>query len=172
MKYPIGPFISPDEITSEMIHIWIGEIESFPKMLKEAVQNLTEKQLNTPYREGGWTVRQVVHHCADSHMNSFIRFKLALTEDNPTIKGYEEAKWAEMPDYLQLPVEPSLKLLEGLHRRWVVLLKSLGPEDLKKTFFHPEKQKSIPLDQTIALYAWHGKHHLAHVKIGGELGGI
>ncbi len=170
MKYPIGPFIAPEEITSEMIQNWIEEIEIFPQTLRDAVQNLSEKQLDTAYREGGWTVRQVVHHCADSHMNSFIRFKLALTEDNPTIKGYDEAKWAEMPDYLQLAVEPSLKLLEGLHARWVVLLRSLTPEDLKRTYFHPEKQKSIPLDETIALYAWHGKHHLGHAKIGAELG--
>ena len=168
MKYPIGPFTPPSEITPELIQQWISEIESFPQLLREAVLNLTERQLDTPYREGGWTVRQVVHHCADSHMNSFIRFKLALTEDNPTIKGYHEAQWAEMPDYLQLPVEPSLKLLEGLHERWVVLLRSLGKDDLKKTFFHPEKQKSIPLDHTIALYAWHGKHHLGHVKLVGS----
>ena len=170
MKYPIGPFTAPNEITSEMIQKWIEEIETFPQLLRDAIQNLTEKQLDTPYREGGWTVRQVVHHCADSHMNSFIRFKLALTEDNPTIKGYDEAKWAALPDGSQLAIEPSLKLLEGLHQRWVALLKSLGPEDFKKTFFHPEKQKSIPLDKTIALYAWHGKHHLGHVRIGGELG--
>ncbi|WP_194975316.1 YfiT family bacillithiol transferase [Aquiflexum lacus] len=170
MKYPIGPFISPNEITYKMIQLWIEEIESFPNLLRDAVLNLKERQLDTPYREGGWTVRQVVHHCADSHMNSFIRFKLALTENNPTIKGYDEAKWAKLPDGWDYPIESSLKLLEGLHERWVALLKSLGPEDLKKTFFHPEKQKSIPLDQTIALYAWHGKHHLGHVKIVADLG--
>jgi len=168
MKYPIGPFLVPDEITSELIQTWIGEIEAFPKLLRAATRKLSEKQLDTPYRDGGWTVRQVVHHCADSHMNSFIRFKLAITEDNPTIKGYKEAAWAEMPDYLQLPIEPSLKLLEGLHERWVILMKSLSKDDLKKTFFHPEKQKSIPLDQTIALYAWHGKHHLGHVRLVGS----
>jgi uncharacterized damage-inducible protein DinB len=168
MKYPIGPFSAPSEITTELVQEWIADIESFPKLLRESVQNLTEKQLDTPYREGGWTVRQVVHHCADSHMNSFIRFKLALTEDNPTIKGYMEEKWAEMPDYLQLPIEPSMKLLEGLHERWTVLLRSLSLDDLKKTFFHPERQRSIPLDQTIALYAWHGKHHLGHVRLVGS----
>jgi hypothetical protein len=170
MKYPIGPFTAPNEITSEMIQNWIGEIESFPKFLRDSVQNFTERQLDTPYREGGWTVRQVVHHCADSHMNSFIRFKLAITEDNPTIKGYDEAKWAGLPDGLDYPIESSLKLLEGLHERWGALLRSLKNEDLKKTFFHPEKQKFIPLDQTIALYAWHGKHHLGHVKIVADLG--
>jgi uncharacterized damage-inducible protein DinB len=168
MKYPIGPFSAPSEITTELVQEWIADIESFPKLLRESVQNLNEKQLDTPYREGGWTVRQVVHHCADSHMNSFIRFKLALTEDNPTIKGYMEEKWAEMPDYLQLPIEPSMKLLEGLHERWTVLLRSLSLDDLKKTFFHPERQRSIPLDQTIALYAWHGKHHLGHVRLVGS----
>jgi uncharacterized damage-inducible protein DinB len=168
MKYPMGPFSAPSEITTELVQQWIADIESFPQMLREAVQNLTEKQLDTPYREGGWTVRQVVHHCADSHMNSFIRFKLALTEDNPTIKGYKEAAWAEMPDYLQLPIEPSLKLLEGLHERWVVLLRYLRQDDLKKTFFHPERQQSVPLDHTIALYAWHGKHHLGHVRLVGS----
>jgi len=129
---------------------------------------LSEVQLDTAYRPGGWTVRQVVHHCADSHMNSFIRFKLALTEENPTIKPYHEDKWAEMADAKNLPIEPSLKILEGLHDRWAILIKSLSDQDLQKTFYHPANQKTITLATTIALYAWHSRHHLEHVKLVNE----
>jgi uncharacterized damage-inducible protein DinB len=126
------------------------------------VKGLTDEQLDTPYRSGGWTVRQVVHHVPDSHLNSYVRFKLALTEDNPTIKPYEEGRWAELSDSNSTPVEVSLTLLESLHDRWVRLLRSLTPEQWKRTFRHPELGE-MTLEKTLALYAWHGKHHVAHI---------
>jgi uncharacterized damage-inducible protein DinB len=170
-KYPIGRFVLPQEFTTDTIDRLIGEISAFPTLLRAEIAKLDEIGIDTPYREGGWTVRQVLHHCADSHMNSFIRFKLALTEDNPTIKGYDEGAWALLPDVAQVPVEASIQLLESLHARWVMLLKHLGEEEFAMTFFHPEKQKAIRLDETLALYAWHGKHHLAHVQlVSGSLG--
>ncbi|MDO9554307.1 YfiT family bacillithiol transferase [Rhodonellum sp.] len=165
LQYPIGPFASPKEINPESIHEWITNIEAFPALLKMEIQKLSEAQLDTAYRPGGWSVRQVVHHCADSHMNSFIRFKLALTEENPTIKPYFEGLWAEMSDAKTLPVVSSLAILEGLHVRWVALLRGMDSEDFARTFFHPENQKSVRLDKTIALYSWHGLHHLGHVKL-------
>jgi hypothetical protein len=164
-QYPIGRFVLPQQFDEKTIKQFIDDIAVFPFLLREEVKKLDEIGIDTPYREGGWTVRQVVHHCADSHMNSFIRFKLALTEDNPIIKGYEEGAWAVLPDVTQVPAEASLQLLESLHARWVILLKHLGEEDLSKTFFHPDKQKVIRLDETLALYAWHGRHHLAHVQL-------
>lgn len=167
LQYPIGPFVQPLEINSDNILKWIADIEEFPVLLKTEILKLSEAQLDTPYRPGGWTVRQVVHHCADSHMNSFIRFKLALTEHNPAIKAYFEDRWAEMADARNLPVAPSLAILEGLHARWVVLLRAMDSDDFSRTFFHPERQKSIGLDKTIALYSWHGRHHLEHVKLVG-----
>ena len=170
LKYPIGKFEKPTTITKDILKIWISDISTFPKKLSTEVLNLTNKQLDTQYRPNGWTIRQVVHHCADSHMNSFIRFKLALTEDNPTIKPYHEDLWAELADAKDMPIGPSLKILEGLHYRWVVLIKSLSADDLQKTFFHPANQKTMSLATTIALYAWHSKHHLGHVKLvsGGK----
>jgi hypothetical protein len=142
----------------------IEEIAATPQLMRKAIEGLTERQLNTPYREGGWTVRQVVHHVADSHMNSYIRFKLALTEHEPTVKPYDEAKWAELIDAKDAPIELSLQLLEGLHRRWVILLQSLSDEDVKKQFTHPELGL-VSIDKYIALYAWHGKHHVAHIML-------
>ena len=130
--------------------------------MRKAVEGMKEQQLNTPYREGGWTVRQVVHHVPDSHMNSYIRFKLALTEHEPTIKPYDEAQWAELIDAKDAPIETSLQLLEALHHRWVMLLRSLSDEDVKKQFTHPELGL-VSIDKYIALYAWHGKHHVAHI---------
>jgi hypothetical protein len=168
LKFPVGRFLAPKEISTENLEEWSAIIESFPAMLKAETDKLTQAQLDTPYRPEGWTVRQVVHHCADSHMNSFIRFKLALTEENPTIKPYHENLWAELEDAKDMPIGTSLKILEGLHHRWVVLIKSLSPEDLQKTFFHPANQKTISLATTIALYAWHSKHHLGHVKLVSE----
>jgi uncharacterized damage-inducible protein DinB len=140
----------------------IAEIDAAPAALRAAVAGLSEEQLATPYRPGGWTVRQVVHHLPDSHANAYVRFKLALTEDNPTIKPYLEARWAELPDNAGTPVEVSLGLLEALHRRWVVLLRGMGPEDFARPLTHPEKGR-LSLDQMLALYAWHGRHHVAHV---------
>lgn len=163
LKYPTGKYISPEKIKKSEVKRWIREIDKLPKRLKDAVKNLTEEQLDTPYRDGGWTVRQVIHHLADSHLNSQARFRLALTEDNPTIKPYLESKWAELSDAKTAPVKYSLDLLRNLHKRWVMLLKTLDKDQLKRTFFHPEHQKNVSLEATIGLYAWHCNHHLAHI---------
>ncbi|WP_404332134.1 YfiT family bacillithiol transferase [Mesobacillus maritimus] len=160
-QYPIGPFKPEQEMTSTVIDNCIKEIEEAPSLLRKSVKDLSDQQIDTPYRPGGWTIRQVIHHLADSHMNSFIRMKLALTEENPTIKPYFEEKWAELPDSSQ-PVEVSLSLLEGLHGRWVYLLRSLQPADLEKTFYHPESGP-VTIAMNINLYAWHSRHHLAHI---------
>jgi hypothetical protein len=160
-KYPVGKFQYTDELASEVIEQWITEIESLPRLLRESVSNLNDEQLDTPYRNGGWTIRQVVHHVGDSHMNAFIRFKLALTEDKPVIKTYEEAHWAMHIDYT-LPIDISLTLLDSLHTRLVSLLRNLQPEDLHKTFIHPDAGE-IAVGKNIGLYAWHGRHHLAHI---------
>lgn len=163
LKYPIGKFSRPDDITADQINNWIDILSHFPNELANLVKTLNAEELNWRYRPDGWSIRQVVHHCADSHINSHMRFKLALTEDNPTIKPYLEGKWAELPD-TSSNIEWSLELISGLHKRWVFLLRNLTDKDLKKTFYHPEHKKSIALDETIALYAWHCKHHLEHVN--------
>ena len=169
LQYPIGQFQFDGEMTSNVISTWINEIEHLPAFLREAVQDLDDEQLDTAYRPGGWTVRQVVHHVADSHMNAYIRFKLALTEQNPVIKPYEEAKWAELSDY-QLPIEPSLLLLETLHKRLTNLLRSLTAADLEKTFTHPESG-TVTVGKNIGIYAWHGNHHIAHItSLRGRMG--
>jgi DinB superfamily len=146
----------------EQRQTWIAEIATAPAYLRAAVAGLNEQQLNTPYREGGWTVRQVVHHVPESHMNAYIRFKLALTETDPTVKPYDEAAWAETADVRETPIEVSLALLENLHTRWVVLLRSMSDADFKKQFVHPEIGV-VSLEKNLALYAWHGKHHVAHI---------
>jgi uncharacterized damage-inducible protein DinB len=161
LQYPIGKFNFSGPITTEQREIWINEIEKAPSKLRAAVQGLSEQQLNTPYREGGWTVRQVVHHLADSHMNSYIRFKLALTEELPTIKAYEEAEWAELSDY-SLPIDVSLTLLDALHVRWVTLLRSLSSDQFNRSFIHPSSGETR-LDKNLGIYAWHGNHHIAHI---------
>ncbi len=163
LKYPVGKFERPEIITKDHIRTWILEISDFPGKLKMEVDHLTYEQLDTPYRPEGWTVRQVVHHCADSHMNSFIRFKLTLTEDKPTIKTYREDRWAELFDGKDMPVEHSLMLLKGLHARWVELLKSLTDDDLQRKLIHPDQGEEIPISRLIGLYAWHCRHHLAHI---------
>jgi hypothetical protein len=162
LRYPIGKFKAPVSYTSEDIRHWITTIKMFPGKLRHALLSLTEKQLDTPYRTGGWTLRQVVHHVADSHMNSMLRFKWALTEENPIIKPYEEADWALLPDY-RLPVESSLKIIEGLHQHWVALLESFTEEQWNRTFVHPASGQTMQLKRALALYAWHSNHHLAHV---------
>lgn len=161
MKYPIGTFQFDGEITSGVTEDWINEIEKLPALLRDAVKDLNDDQLDTAYRFGGWTVRQVIHHLADSHMNAYIRFKLALTEENPVIKPYDETKWAELSDY-KLPINTSLSLLETLHIRWTSLLRNLTPADMKKTFIHPSSGE-VSVGQNIGIYAWHGRHHLAHI---------
>ncbi|GEO02497.1 putative metal-dependent hydrolase [Adhaeribacter aerolatus] len=162
LRYPIGKFNAAAEITNTAVQSYINDIAALPAQLRRAVTSLSEAQLNTPYRPGGWTIRQVVHHLADSHMNSYIRFKLALTEELPTIKPYEEDRWAELADGKTEPVEVSLVLLEALHHRWVVLLKSLTPAQWQKAFNHPVSGIT-PLAKAVGLYAWHGQHHLAHI---------
>jgi uncharacterized damage-inducible protein DinB len=161
-RYPIGKFSFEGIIDAVQRQKWIDEIAIQPIRLREAVSSLTDAQLDTPYREGGWTVRQVVHHIPDSHMNSYIRFKLALTEDSPTIKPYEEADWANLADS-KLPLEVSLRLLESLHERWLILLNTMTDTDFTRTFVHPQSKQTLSLARTLGLYAWHGNHHIAHV---------
>ena len=162
MRYPIGRFDRNIIVTKDMRREFINTIASLPVQLKKEVENLTQQQLDTPYREGGWTVRQVIHHIPDSHLNAYIRFKLALTEDNPAIKTYKENLWAELKDTFQTPIEIPLTLLESLHIKWVVLLNSITDEQFERTCFHPEWEE-ISLSKLLALYAWHSKHHLAHI---------
>lgn len=161
LQYPVGKFQWPGSLTAGERNALIDEIAATPGKVRAAVAGLSDAQLDTPYRPGGWTARQVVHHMADSHMNSYIRTKLALTESEPTIKPYEQDLWAKLPDST-LPVEVSLNILDGLHQRWVVLLRSLSEEDFARTFVHPELGPMV-LDKNIALYAWHGRHHTAHI---------
>lgn len=165
LKYPIGQYVAPEIITPEHIEGWIVQIESLPTRLSALVENISKAQLDTPYRPGGWTVRQVIHHIPDSHTNSYIRYKWALTEDNPTIKAYDETKWAVLEDTLGQPIELPLQYLTVLHARLVKLFRNLTQEQLQRTFVHPEMGKIIRLDWNIGQYAWHGEHHLGHVKL-------
>ncbi|MGA9768852.1 MAG: bacillithiol transferase BstA [Blastocatellia bacterium] len=162
LSYPIGKFNWEGDATNEQRQQFIDEIAGTPASIRAAVEGLSAEQLDTPYRPGGWTVRQVVHHVADSHLNSYIRFRLALTEDEPTIKPYHEDRWAELDDARTAPLEVSLVLLESLHERWVHLLKSLKSEDFARTFRHPDIGV-LSLDKNLGLYAWHGRHHVAHI---------
>ena len=163
LKFPIGKFEAPNEINSTTINNWILSIEKFPKAVIEATANLTGDQLNWTYRPNGWSIKQVVHHCADSHLNSISRFKLALTENNPTIRPYEEQLWAELPDGITNDLTNSILLLTGLHAKWVYLLKNLTAEQLKRTYIHPQHGKQFTVEYTIGSYAWHCDHHLAHI---------
>jgi hypothetical protein len=163
LKYPIGHYKSPEKADPGTVKKWIKEIERLPVQLNAVVKGLSKQQLDTPYREGGWTVRQVIHHLGDSHLNSYVRLKLTLTEDHPTIKPYDQKLWSELPDYSLFPVKDSLKFIELLHKRWVILLRSLNEDQLDRTMFHPESG-IIVLKKNIGLYAWHGRHHLAQIK--------
>lgn len=163
LKYPIGKFQKPDNIPFGNLKEAIEEIKALPKFLEASVKALSEEKLDTQYRSGGWTVRQVVHHLADSHMNAFIRFKLALTEENPTIKPYDEAAWANLNDS-KLPIEISIGILKNIHFKWGVILDQMTEFEFHRTYFHPESQKSVPLDEVTLMYCWHGKHHLAHIQ--------
>jgi uncharacterized damage-inducible protein DinB len=161
-RYPVGKFHYDGPPNEEQKRVFLDEIAQTPVKLRLAVEGLSDEQLDTPYRPGGWSVRQVVHHVPDSHMNSYVRFKLALTEDEPTIKTYAEDRWAELSDSKATPIEVSLTLLESLHDRWVRLLRSLSAQDWKKTFRHPDLGP-MTLEKTLSLYAWHGRHHVAHI---------
>jgi len=161
-RYPIGKFSYSGPLTAEQKRQYLDDIGQTPARLREAIRGLNDQQLDTPYRDGGWTVRQVVHHVPDSHMNSYMRFKLALTEEEPTIKTYMEDRWAELPEARQAPIGVSLALLESLHERWMLVLRNLNDADWQRTFRHPELG-SMTLERTLALYSWHGRHHVAHV---------
>jgi uncharacterized damage-inducible protein DinB len=162
-RYPIGPFRFSGQAYAESRARCVAEIAAAPGHLRAAVSDLSPAQLDTRYREGGWSVRQVVHHVPDSHLNAYTRVKLALTEDEPTIKPYEEARWAELSDVQVTPVETSLTLLECLHRRWVLLLRAMTPADFARRFRHPEQGRLIALDEVLEMYAWHGQHHVAQI---------
>jgi len=162
LRYPVGNFQFPESVSAGELAGFIDQIDETPARMRTALLGLSDSQLDTPYRQEGWTVRQVAHHVPDSHMNSYVRFRMALTEDNPVIKPYDESRWAELSDARSLPVEPSLVLLESLHARWVPLLRSLSDADWKRSFRHP-KLGPVSLENNAALYAWHGRHHVAHI---------
>jgi uncharacterized damage-inducible protein DinB len=163
LRYPLGPFTYAGPMTDHQRAEAVARIAAAPDRLRQAVRTLDDAQLDTPYRPGGWTVRQVVHHVPDSHLNAYTRIRLALTENVPTIKPYDEARWAELPDARELPVEVSLRLLEALHSRWVPLLRRIDGPLAGRRVRHPEHGRELTVDEMIALYAWHGHHHVAHV---------
>jgi len=162
LRYPIGRFEYSGPSNEEQRHEWIARIERAPANMRAAVIHLSPEQLDTEYRPGGWTIRQLVHHVPDSHLNSYCRFRLALTEDTPAVKDYDQDAWALLPDARTAPVEISLAFLESLHRRWLLLLRSMTPADFARAFLHSELGP-VTLDRNLALYAWHGDHHVAHV---------
>lgn len=162
LRYPIGKYQPVQMLSEQDRQKLLAQIEETPRKLRDAVAGLSREQLNTPYRDGGWTVQQVVHHLADSHMNSYVRFKLALTEEEPTIKPYNETRWAELSDSKTTPVESSLVLMDALHERWVNLLRGMSPADFSRKMKHPERG-AMTLDDTLGLNAWHGRHHIAHI---------
>ncbi|TRX52181.1 putative metal-dependent hydrolase [Fulvivirga sp. M361] len=171
LRYPIGKFEWPKIIDPTDIHQCINRIETLPLRFRKAVETLTEEQLDVAYRPEGWTLRQVVHHVPDSHLNSYIRFKWTLTENKPVIKAYDEVAWAELPDYKTAPIATSLDFLELLHSKWVYLLRALTDENLEKTFIHPESGHEITLKSNLFLYEWHGDHHLGHIEQTKTLNG-
>jgi uncharacterized damage-inducible protein DinB len=162
LRYPIGPYESRDKLTPAERREMIDQIAAAPRHLRNAAQGLDERQLDTPYREGGWTVRQVVHHVPDSHLNAYIRLKLALTEHEPLIKPYEQSAWAMLPDSVQVPIETSLVLLEKVHERFVTILRAMSEEQFARRFTHPD-HGLMTLDWLVAMYAWHGRHHVGHI---------
>jgi hypothetical protein len=164
LKYPIGLANIPEHISKKQIEDWISVLEKFPQELEFLTRDLSENQLDTPYREGGWSIRQVVHHCYDSHQNSYIRFKWALTEDAPVIKAYSEQLWAELHDSKSAPISLSIDGLKALHAKWIYLLKGTSDKDLEQTFIHPSNNESVNLKQNIGIYAWHCNHHFAHIE--------
>lgn len=164
LKYPTGKFARGTKAeTPERITACLTALEAFPRNLRAEVEHLSEEQLDTPYRPEGWTVRQLVHHIADSHMNALIRFKWALSEDKPTIKPYKQDLWAEHVDARMMPIEHSLSIITGVHARWVAVLRGMSNADFQRTFFHPEQQREQPLSEVLEMYVWHSGHHLAHI---------
>jgi hypothetical protein len=163
LKYPIGKFI-PQPFSPERRKEWLLDIETLPMQVEAAISNLDEAQLETPYRPGGWTVKQLVHHIADSHMNAYIRFKLGLSEELPTIKTYDENSWANMKDTELVPVNVSTTLLHALHRRMLVLLEHISETDFNREIYHPEQKRNISLWNLLGIYAWHSRHHVAHIN--------
>jgi uncharacterized damage-inducible protein DinB len=163
LRFPIGKFDWNAPIGEADYPTLIAEIAAAPGAFRSVVAGLSRDQLETRYRPGGWTVKQVVHHVPDSHLNAYTRFKLALTEDEPTIKPYDEAKWAELPDSQRVPIDVSLDLLDALHTRWVALLRAMDVADFNRSFRHPEHDRILTLAQLLGLYAWHGRHHVAHI---------
>lgn len=164
LRYPIGRFSAKESYTLEEVQTLIKRMEVLPGKIEEVFKSLTTQQLDTPYRDGGWTARQVLHHVADSHMNAYIRIKWTLTEETPTIKAYDEKAWAETGEVKTDPTV-SIALLKALHAKWIVLLSTLTTNDFQKKFFHPDSKKNVRVDQAIATYAWHGEHHLGHLQI-------
>ena len=164
LRYPIGKYNPPDSITPDHVAGWIEEIKACPGHIRTLVEGMSQEQLNTPYRPGGWTVRQLVHHVSDSHLNSIIRFKWGLTEDEPTIKVYNEKDWALTLDVAETPLEVTLTFLEALHVKWVILLSSIKGQAWKRAILHPEYEVRMELDWLAGMYAWHGKHHAAHIQ--------
>ena len=164
LKYPIGQFKKPVSHDASMHLEWLSALEALPSWLDACIENLDASQLDTPYRESGWTLAQVIHHVADSHMNAFIRLKLALTEQDPIIRPYNEAEWALTPEYTNVPVNVSITLLHALHRRWIALLNGMKPADWDRCYFHPEQDRYVPLWEQTAMYAWHSRHHMEHIR--------
>jgi len=163
LRYPTGKFTFDPNVTSQKRAQSIATIREAPAAFRAAVSGLSDAQLNTPYRPEGWTVRQLVHHVPESHMNAYTRFKLGITEDTPTIKPYDENLWAALPDASKAPIDPSLALMDALHARWVALLETMTPEQFGRTVFHPEHKRELSLDWMLQLYGWHGRHHTAHI---------
>lgn len=163
LKYPIGHYQVPESVSQTQRKAWIEDIANLPKQIRAAVEGLTDAQLDMPYREGGWTIRQVVHHIADSHVNSYTRFMLAATETNPTIRPYEEHLWAELPEAKNAPIEYSMAIIDAIHSRWVLHLNNLTEDGWARTFFHPGSKMTYNIDKVLGLYSWHGRHHLAHI---------
>jgi hypothetical protein len=164
LKYPIGIFQKPAIISDELIYDWKNTIQNFPFELEKTIEKLGFEELNWTYRPNGWSIKQVIHHCADSHMNAFVRFKLALTEEHPAIKPYEEAKWANLPDGNSNDIASSILILKGVHQRWNIILNNLNENDFERSYFHPATQKNYSLKEVLGMYAWHCNHHLAHIN--------
>jgi hypothetical protein len=164
LKYPIGRYERPDHYTPELLQEWIAILRALPSWMDVCIENLDAAQLRVPYREGGWNTQQVIHHVADSHTNAYIRIRLALTEDNPTVKPYDENAWALLPDVDTVPVNVSITLLHAMHRRLVALMEVLTPAQWERTYYHPQYQRNFAVWEMASLYAWHSRHHTGHIQ--------